>query len=57
MSIHILTLPVLMCFEANKTRPTHQKTDANLYLLERQLTKATDPSNLTTSEDSLSMIS
>ena len=26
------------------TRPTHQTTDANLYLPERQLTKATEPS-------------
>ena len=26
-----------------KTRPTHQRTDANLYPLERQLTKASEP--------------
>ena len=27
-----------------QTRPTHQRTDANLYPLERQLTKASEPS-------------
>ena len=27
-----------------KTRPTYQRTDANLYPLERQLTKASEPS-------------
>ena len=26
------------------TRPKHRRTDANLYLLERQLTKASEPS-------------
>ena len=26
------------------TRPTHRRTDANLYPLERQLTKAGEPS-------------
>ena len=26
------------------TRPTHRKTDANLYTPERQLTKASEPS-------------
>ena len=26
------------------TRPTHRKTDANLYLPERKLTKASEPS-------------
>ena len=26
------------------TRPTHQRTDANLYPQERQLTKASEPS-------------
>ena len=30
--------------EINKTRPTHQRTDANLYPPERQLTKASEPS-------------
>ena len=29
---------------SNKTRPTHWKTDANLYPPERQLIKASDPS-------------
>ena len=27
-----------------ETRPTHQRTDANLYPPERQLTKASEPS-------------
>ena len=27
-----------------KTRPTHRRTDANLYPPERQLTKASEPS-------------
>ena len=45
-----------------KTRPTHRRTDANLYPLERQLTKVSEPSfdleggaarsNLTTPKDS-----
>ena len=33
---------VLPC--AKKTRPTHRRTDANLYPPERQLTKASEPS-------------
>ena len=28
----------------NATRPTHRRTDANLYPPERQLTKASEPS-------------
>ena len=28
----------------SKTRPTHTRTDANLYPLERQLAKASEPS-------------
>ena len=28
-----------------KTRPMHQRTDANLYPPERQLTKASEPSS------------
>ena len=28
----------------SKTRPTHRRTDANLYPPERQLTKASEPS-------------
>ena len=27
----------------NKTRPTHRRTDANLYPLKRQLTKTSEP--------------
>ena len=30
--------------DISKTRPTHQRTDANLYPPERQLTKASEPS-------------
>ena len=33
-----------MNFNALKTRPTHRRTDANLYPPERQLTKASEPS-------------
>ena len=29
--------------ESNKTKPTHQRTDANLYPPERQLTKDSEP--------------
>ena len=29
--------------ESNKTKPTHRRTDANLYPPERQLTKASEP--------------
>ena len=34
------------CVETHsiETRPTHQRTDANLYPPERQLTKANEPS-------------
>ena len=33
------------CFQSKaKTRPTHRRTDANLYPQERQLTKASEPS-------------
>ena len=30
--------------KVTSTTPTHRRTDANLYPLERQLTKASDPS-------------
>ena len=39
-----MTVLVLELQGGNKTRPTHQRTDANLYPLERQLTKASEPS-------------
>ena len=35
---------VYKSFTAKITTPTHRRTDANLYPLERQLTKASEPS-------------
>ena len=41
-----LRLCIFLLFHAmlaKKTRPTHRRTDANLYPPERQLTKASEP--------------
>ena len=35
---------VVRKLKRKQTRPTHQRTDANLYPPERQLTKASEPS-------------
>ena len=48
MEIEILQLPFHLCTYIMagrvKTRPTHRRTDANLYPTERQLTKVSEPS-------------
>ena len=38
-----LSLFFFLILRDNKTRPTHRRTDANLYPPERQLTKASEP--------------
>ena len=40
----LLSQPTPMIYNNAITRPTHRRTDANMYPLERQLTKASEPS-------------